>query len=55
MFGVLLDDAQACGREPLSLDDGNFAETTVLELPLTLAPGRVFSPRPTTERLDEAA
>jgi release factor glutamine methyltransferase len=30
-------------------------ETTFYDLPLTLAPGRVFSPRPATERLVRAA
>jgi release factor glutamine methyltransferase len=30
-------------------------ETTFYDLPFTLAPGRVFSPRPTTERLVRAA
>src|ERR687886_602806 len=30
-------------------------ETTFYDLPFTLAPGRVFSPRPATERLVRAA
>jgi release factor glutamine methyltransferase len=55
MFGVLLNDAHACGREPAATDDGNAAEGAILELPLTLAPGRVFSPHATTELLVHAA